>query len=219
MRFICERATGVLIAGVLSAAACMFGQQDTPAKFEGIPARATPADYMSHAQGGNLTLAAELTGHSVALPEGTLESEDYIVIETALYGPPGTQINLSHENFELRLNGKKTLLASAPYGLVVKTLKDPEMEPPASEKSKTSLNTGGGGQGGSNDPPAPVKVPVELRHQWEQHLQKASLAEGNRALPQAGLIYFPHRGKTEKLQSIELIYTGPTGQITLALQP
>ena len=50
----------------------------------------------------------------------------------------------------------------------------------------------------------------------EQKVQKASLAEGDRPLPQAGLIFFEHRGKTT---SAELIYSGPTGKAILTLQP
>ena len=87
-----------------------------------------------------------------------------------------------------------------------------------SEKSKTSI--GGGGQGGKSDsPPAPVHMPIELERAMEQHVQKAALAEGDRALPQAGLIYFEYRGKTQNIHSLELIYTGPAGKATLTLQP
>jgi hypothetical protein len=92
------------------------------------------------------------------------------------------------------------------------------LEPTASEqKSKTSIGTGG--QSGASSTPAPYRVPDALRHEWRQRLQKASLPGGDRALPQAGLIYFPYRGKTEKIQSLELIYKGPAGECTLALQP
>jgi hypothetical protein len=52
-----------------------------------------------------------------------------------------------------------------------------------------------------------------------QHVQKASLPEGDRILPQAGLIFFQYRGKTQSIRSIELIYSGPAGKATLALQP
>ena len=53
----------------------------------------------------------------------------------------------------------------------------------------------------------------------QQRTQKASLAEGERALPQAGLIFFPYRGQEQSIHSIELIYKGPAGQVTLTLQP
>jgi len=205
---------------LLLAAAFCIGAQDQPAppKAEGIPPRAAPTDYQTHAQAGKLSLAAEFTGHSIMMADATLTSEDYVVIETAVYGEPGARMKLSHEDFALRINGKKQPLTSQPYGIVVKTLKNPQLEPTASEtKSKTSVNTGGGG-GGDNTPAPPYRVPDELRHSWGQQLQKLALPEGDRALPQGGLIFFPYRGKTDKIQSLELTYTGPTGPITVELQ-
>jgi hypothetical protein len=62
-------------------------------------------------------------------------------------------------------------------------------------------------------------MPMELQRAMQQHVQKASLPEGDRALPQAGLIFFQYRGKTEKIHSLELTYAGPAGKVTLALQP
>jgi hypothetical protein len=51
-----------------------------------------------------------------------------------------------------------------------------------------------------------------------QRVQKASLPEGDRPLPQAGLIFFQYGGKTESIRSLELIYDGPAGKATLKLQ-
>ena len=47
---------------------------------------------------------------------------------------------------------------------------------------------------------------------------KESLPEGERLLPQAGLIFFAYRGKAQGIHSVELIYEGPTGKTTLNLQ-
>ena len=82
------------------------------------------------------------------------------------------------------------------------------------------MNTGGNGdQGGSNEPPPPVKIPIEVQRAMAQRVQKATLPEGDRTLPVAGLIYFQYRGKTQGIHSVELIYDGPAGKATLALQP
>ena len=88
---------------------------------------------------------------------------------------------------------------------------------PAAPKSKTSV--GGGGQGEANAPPAPVQIPLAEKRAMAQRVQKAALPEGDRALPQAGLIFFQYRGKTQSIHSIELIYAGPAGKATLTLQP
>jgi hypothetical protein len=53
---------------------------------KGIPPRATPADYPSQGKAGSVTIAAEFTGHSVPKPEGPLSTEDYVVVEAALFG-------------------------------------------------------------------------------------------------------------------------------------
>ena len=214
---------GVLIAG---ACVCVQGQNtrshDAQIEAKGMPPRATPADYQAQAQAGAVTVAAEFKGHSVPTLQGTLSTEDYVVIEAGLFGSPGARIKLSSEDFSLRINGKKTPLPGQPYGLVVGSVKDPEWEPPvpAASKSKTSLGGGGRGeQGEANAPPAPVQIPIEVRRAMAQRVQKAALPEGDRTLPQAGLIFFQYRGKTQSIQSIELIYAGPAGKATLTLQP
>jgi len=60
---------------------------------------------------------------------------------------------------------------------------------------------------------------LELRRTMEQRVQKAALLEGERALPQAGLLFFEFRGKGKSVRSAELIYDGPAGKASLALQP
>jgi hypothetical protein len=193
--------------------------KDAAAETRGIPPRATPADYQFQAKAGNVTIAAEFKGHSVPTSEGTLNSEDYVVIETALFGPPDTKLKLSIGDFTLRINGKKNVLPCQPYGLVAGSVKDPEWEPPASSSSKSKTSLGGGGKDANEPPPSPPPVPIEVRRAMAQHVQKASFPEGERVLPEAGLIYFQYRGKTSGIHSIELMYAGPAGKATLALQP
>jgi hypothetical protein len=216
------------IAVVLIGAFCLcaHGQNETEKKAEineapVIPPRASPKDYQAQAPTGAVTVAAEFMGHSVPRPEGPLTTEDYIVIETGLFGPPGSRITVSIGDFSLRINGKKTLMSSQPYGLVVSSLKDPQWIPPeeagSKSKSKTGLSTGG--QNDSSSTPAPVHVPIELQRAMAQYVQRSSLPEGDRALPQGGLIFFQYRGKVKSIHSVELIYAGPAGKATLTLQP
>jgi hypothetical protein len=214
---------GILIALVC---VCVPGQ-NTPSKdaqieAKGMPPRATPADYQTQAQAGTVTVAAEFKGHSVPTLQGPLSSEDFVVVETGMFGSPGARTKLSAADFSLRINGRKTPLPGQPYALVLASVKDPEWEPPvpAAPKSKTSMGGGGRGeQGEANAPPAPVQIPIEVRRAMAQRVQKAALPEGDRTLPQAGLIFFQYRGKTQSIHSIELIYAGPAGKATLTLQP
>jgi hypothetical protein len=220
MRFFPALRTGVLITALCL---CVQGQ-NTPSKdtqvneAKGLPPRAAPADYEAHARAGEVTIAAEFKGHSVPTLEGTYTTEDYVAVETGLFGSPGARTRLSIDDFSLRINGKKTPLSSQPYLLVFSSLKDPEWVPPEAPESKSKTSFGGGG-GQGEPPPTPPKMPLELQRVMQQHVQKAALPEGDRALPQAGLIFFQYRGKTEHIRSIELTYTGPAGKATLTLQP
>jgi len=214
---------GVLIAAICL---CVQGQstqsKDAQIEAKGMPPRATPADYQAHAQAGTVTVAAEFMGHSVPTLQGALSTEDYVVIETGLFGPPGARMKLSSVDFSLRINGKKTPFPSRPYGLVVGSVKDPEWEPPipAASKSKTSLGGGGKGeQGEANAPPAPVQIPIGVARAMAPRVQRASLPERDRTLAQAGLIVSQYRGETRGVHSLELIYAGPAGEAALTLQP
>lgn len=200
------------------------GEDSQPKTPQGIPARATPGDYEARAQVGTLTIAAEFLGHSAATPEAVFTTEDYLVIETGLFGQPGQRMTLSADAFSLRINGKKTPLASQPYELVFKSLKDPEWEASQAStdapKSKGGLTSGGGGgQSDSGPPPPPPKMPIQLRRAMEQRVAKASFPSGDRALPQAGLIFFQYGGGLKGIHSIELIYTGEGGKATVTLHP
>jgi hypothetical protein len=192
-----------------------------PEPSKGVPPRATPGDYQAHAQAGKVTIAAEFAGHSIPDPQSVLSTEDYVVVEVALFGSPDTQLRLSYTDFSMRINGKKAIPAQA-YALVFKSLKDPEYEAPEAaaykeaKKGGTSMTTGGTSSNAAPDALPPIiHIPIAITRAWEQRVQRSSLPEGERPLPQAGLIFFDHRGKT---QSIELIYNGPAGKVSIPLQ-
>jgi hypothetical protein len=186
-----------------------------------MPPRAAASEYQTQGKAGTVTIGAEFAGHSVPTPEHTYSAEDYIVVEAGFFGPPDAHIQLSRDDFSLRINGRKVASPSEPYELVFHSLKDPEWQPPESKEEKqssTSLNTGGGG-GGDKLPPIPPKMPFPLRRAMEQHVQKAAMQEGDRPLPQAGLLFFRYGGKAEGIKSLELIYSGSAGKASLDLQP
>jgi hypothetical protein len=190
-----------------------------PVESKGMPPRATPGDYQAHAQAGALTVGAEFIGHSVPTPEATYTTEDFVVVETGIFGPPEARTKLSVGDFSLRINGKKVALPSQPYGVTFASLKDPEWEPPIKPKedSKPTLDAGGGK---ANDTFKPViRMPIGLKRTMQQRVQRTAMPEGDRVLPQAGFLFFEYRGKTQSIRSLELVYSGPAGSATLALQP
>lgn len=215
------RASGVVLAATL----CLSAQEATPPKdarpneAQGLPPRAGPADYLSQGKVGDVTIGAEFDGHSVPTQEQTLTTEDFIVVEVALFGAPGARTQISRDDFSLRVNGKKAPLPSQSYVVVFSSLKDPTWVSPDEQKekeSKTSIGTGGN-QDSSNLPKI-IHVPIELQRAMQQHTQKASLPLGDRPLPQAGLLFFQYRGKEKGINSLELIYSGAAGKGTVVLQ-
>lgn len=191
--------------------------QTAPTETKGIPPRAAPGDYQYQVKVGELTIAGEFTGHSLPTLEGPLTNEEYVAVETALFGPAGTQMKIAAGDFSLRVNGKKAPLPSQPYGLIVSALKDPEWIPPEQPEKKSKSSIGTNGQADTSGPPAPVKIPLAVQRAMAQRVQKAALPEGDRALPQAGLLFFQYRGKEKNMQSIELLYEGRAGKATLKL--
>jgi hypothetical protein len=211
-----EFRAGALLPAALTIA--LFGaaaaQEVNPA--QALPPRATPGDYRAYAQAGKVTIAADFAGHGIPTVDAVFSTEDYIVVEIGIFGPSDARVNLSYKDFSLRVNGKKGLLPAQPYESAFHSLKDPEWIPPdPGSKSKTSIGSGGG----QSDPAAaPAKMPIGMQLAMERKVKMASLAEGERPLPEAGLVFFSFGGKIDSLHSIELIYNGAAGKVTLPLE-
>lgn len=183
---------------------------------QGLPPRTSPADYTAQANLGAVTLAADFAGHGLPTPDGPLSSDDYVVVEVAFFGPPETRLPISFNDFSLRINNKKNGTPSESYERVGTSVKDPEWAPPEKPEKGGNGILGGGGNDTSKEPPRP---PAELRRAWSQRVKKAALANGERPLPQAGLLYFSYAGKLSGIRSLELTYAGPAGKATLDLHP
>jgi len=136
-----------------------------------------------------------------------------------VFGAPEAHLQLSRGDFNLRINDRKAPLVSQPFELVARSLKDPSWVPPDEGKEKSKGGLTSGGQDAGSPPPPPPKMPVPLQLAMEQKVQKATLLQGDRVLPQAGLLFFEYRGKVKNIRSVELIYDGPAGKATLELQP
>lgn len=228
---------GLLTAGLLAPALVVSAQEPNPPPEalkpealkkevievqKGMPPRATPGDYQGHVQVGKITIAAEFMGHAVPTPEQTVDSEDFVVVEAGFFGPPGTHLTLARGDFSLRINGKKAPVPNQPLELVYHSLKDPEWQPPKTDddsKSKGGLTGGAGDTGADKLPPLPPKMPFELRRTMNLHVEHSAMEEGDRPLPQAGLLFFPYRGREQSIHSVELIYSGAAGNATLDLTP
>ena len=215
-----------LASGLLLVCVSLWLQgQNTPRadpqpEAKGLPARAAPTDYQAQAKAKTVTIAAEFKGHSVPTMEGPLTTDEYVVVEAGMYEAAGAELRISAEDFSLRINGRRPSLPAQRYGMVLASLKDPEWEPPEKAASKSKTRVGGGGdQQEPGAPPPEVKIPVPVRRAMAQRVQQAALPEGDRALPQAGLLFFQYRGRVQGIRSVELIYEGPGGEAALKLRP
>jgi hypothetical protein len=250
MRFTSILATGLGIAGLwMSAGLCLVqalpaqeqnnheqNAQDASAgelqlhdsPIKGLPPRVAATEYQAHAQAGSVMIGAEFDGHSIPTADHIYSSEEYIVVEAGFFGPPGAHLTLSRDDFTLRITGRKTPLASEPFELVMRSLKDPEWNPPKtdddSKGSKNGLTTGGGGGAadgsdiGPKLPPLPPKMPFPLKRAMELTVKTSMMEQGDRPLPQAGLLFFRYGGKPENIKGLELDYNGAAGKATLELQ-
>ena len=223
-----SRATGLVIFAI-GAFGVLASAQQKPGLLvsTGVPPRASAADYQAQTPMGAVTIAADFTGHSIPTPEATFTTDQYIAFEVGLFGKAGDRITLSPDQFSLKINGKKSVLPSVPFAVIFESLKDPEWEEAQvsakAEKAKTSVNGGGGGLGGgggADEPkPAPPKMSIGVARAMQQKVQKAALPEGDRPLPQAGLLFFQYGGNVKKISSLELSYNGPAGKTKLTIQP
>lgn len=205
-----------LMAIIWQAAPAQQPVEKEPQARKGIPARSGPGDYQAHVEAGGFSLAGDFTEHSVATPDGTYETDDYVVVEVGLFGPPQARKNISYQDFSLRINGKKTL-SPQPYEVVRASLKDPLWAPPKTEaKSKTSI---GGGGAEESSTPAPVHMPFDLHRAMELRVEKAALPRGERVLPEDGLLFFEYHGKAKGIHSVELTYAGMPGDAVLRFEP
>ncbi|HEX3744550.1 MAG TPA: hypothetical protein VHW09_11490 [Bryobacteraceae bacterium] len=207
------------------AALCAYAQDSAaptinPVDVPRMLPRSGANDYQAHVRVGPIAIGAEFMRHAVPTPQAEFTTEDYVVVEVGFFGPPGVKERLNTQDFSIRVNGKKAV-QSQPFGMVLANLKDPSWQPPEPPKPKAGgLSTGSEGGGNPGDPPpAPPKMPLALVHAMQLRVERASMPEGDRVLPEAGLLFFPYRGVSDKIKSVELFYSGPSGKATLTLQP
>lgn len=191
--------------------------KDAQAQMKGLPPRSTPGDYQAQGKAGAVTIAAEFAAHAVPTPEAIYSTEDYVVVELALFGDTDASAKIAFNDFSLRINGKPMATPAEPYARSFSSLKDPEWEPPASASKAGKTSVGGSGQ--NDPPPSTPKMPFELKRAMQLRVQKAALPEGDRVLPVAGLIFFNYHGKADTIRSLELIYDGAAGKVVLPLHP
>jgi hypothetical protein len=210
---------------------------------QGTPPRASADGYPAHGAVGELRIGAEYLVHSMPAAEGLVYVPAYLVVEVAVFGPPGARANLAASYFSLRLNGsRQPILAQQPF-LVANAMEGPR---PGSSSPTGGVVIGIGGIGTTagrpadrptQPPPVPdpsgrttrTPPPVETPNPYlteraqpvsvREQVEHTALPSGDIPLPAAGALFFAYRGKTEQIKTIELLYEGPAGMLTLHLRP
>lgn len=195
-----------------------------------MPARATPGDYPASAQAGPHTLAADFLGHTVPAPESPFVLIHYIVVEAAAFPDRNTSFTFVSERFSLKLNGKTALLAQLP-GMVAASVKYPSWDSPRQMTAEAGVGNAGvilgrdrtprfpGDRRAPQAPPgSPPTVQTETGAEPWDWVGRLAWQDGPFQGPSAGLLYFPYRGNLAKLKTVQLIYNGPEGLITLPLR-
>ena len=210
---------------------------------DGTETKPKAEDYPAHIAVGKFTMAAEYLVRSIPTQYGMFDAGDYLVIDVALFGPKDEHLQIADGQFNLRLNGKKEMIAPESPQFVAAAKTNPGWE------SRPRLEASGGNGAGqigidtansaprfpgdpTGNPNPPTRNPeppdpntTEKRPDTqEQHpplatmIQSAALPEGDRVLPVSGLLFFHYKGKTKDIKFLELIYVGPAGKVTLKIQ-
>lgn len=205
------------------------------------PPKASPAEYPVKAELPGLVIAADYTVRTVFGRDDSALTPDYLTVDVALYPPKGKTISVAASQFRLRVNGKKQPLYSQTPGMVAASLRYPDWE-----QRPTVLVGAGAGDAQvilgrpqpterfPGDPrpqqgrlPPPPKAPTDQDRSGIERpparspadiVTEEALPEGDYTFPRHGHLYFPFKGKTASLKSVELLYEGPAGKAALVLR-
>ncbi len=191
----------------------------------GTEPKAKAEDYEAHGQLKDIAIGAEFMIHSFSGQGETYIAKDFLVVEVALFPPKGQAVDVNGGAFSLRINGNRKPLMPAAPGMVIASLERPEWQ------SGPRLE-GGGGLGNTgvilgrpvpsqvpNGQPVPTRRPSPVPDptnpvgvERQEHISATDLV-GQTALPEghfggavSGYLYFPFRGKSTSIKSLELLW-------------
>ena len=193
--------------------------------------------YPVHAQAGALAIGAEYLVHSVSGEGQTYATPDYLVVEVAVFPVRGNSVRISAGDFSLVMNGKQQTLAPQAPGMVAASLKYPDWTfrrgveatagPVIIGRPQPTPRFPGDPTPTQNRLPRPPRAPEpadrsgiekEPAATAGQVVTDCALPEGDFDAPVSGYVYFAYPGKTDKIKSLELVFSGPAGSTRLKLR-
>jgi hypothetical protein len=164
--------------------------------------RQKPADYPVHAESARVDIAAEYLVHSFGNGHQMYLAPDFLVVDTAVY--PHGALKIDPAQFALRIDGKYLIKPMAPQMVAYTVSQANPVNPRSPFPVQSSPDPDR--QNGKPTPEAAGEVLVRM-----------ALQAGEFHSPQGGFLYFPFNGKLKKVKSMELVYSGDAGQLTLNL--
>ena len=166
---------------LLSLAGAVFAQGTTP--------REKPEDYPAHAQARSAVLGAEFRGRTYASGEQTYTARGFLVVEVALYPPPGQHVDVHSGNFVMYVNGRKQELLPQAPSVVSTSVAHPEWATSATVRPRTIV------------PQTPTQPGTP-----QQAVLATALPQGERGTPVSGYLFFSYTGRVPAIRSLELRY-------------
>jgi hypothetical protein len=193
---------------------------------QGLEPRASVGDYAAQGvirgpEGDEIHLGADFLVRSIPSPDGAWIAGNYLVIETAVFGPALARAALSPTTFVLYVNGsKRGLLGQQPFVVAGSFRPPPVAWDPSRGDVRVIGPNGPARQGDVVRPP-----PYSAREDNREEIRVTNVVTGSALpagsdvkLPVAGFLYFRYTGKPDEIRSLELTYEGPSGRGSVKLR-
>lgn len=203
---------------------------------QGTAPKSKPSEYPVHKSFKNIEIGAEYLLHSIPGPKGMLFAPNHLVVEVAIYSTSPEPLTVRQDDFSLHVNGKKLVLVPQSPGLVAYTIKYPDIERTRNLEIDAGLGNSTVTLGRR---PAPARFPGDPRPEQQKPpnqpaqatvqdvgkeapsidelVAAAALPEGESRLPVSGVLFFSYDGKLQSIHTLDLVYRGSSGRITLPL--
>ncbi|MBZ5729101.1 MAG: hypothetical protein LAP87_29510 [Acidobacteriia bacterium] len=210
----------------------------------GIPPRADSSAYPAHQTIGGVTIAAAVVPQDRVkdLFQEDLDRAGYVVIEVALYPEPGRGVDVSPDDFRLRMGADpstvrpvtpQTLASAVRHGKTPGNTPQPKLPSNVSVHNTETIGYESGpygrrgvytasevgvGVGKDSRGPDPAPPPAKSRDRATLQFQLAEMAlpETRTSRAVAGFVYFLKPSK-KKSGAYEILYFGMDGQGSLTL--
>ncbi|MGH9631752.1 MAG: hypothetical protein ACRD7E_25890 [Bryobacteraceae bacterium] len=202
---------------------------------QGTETKSAPAGYPVHQKIENGAIAADYLVRTVFGKGQTYYTDDYLVIEVAIFPDEGREMEVLASNFTLRLNGKREVLFSRPPAMVAASMKYPDYHHPRGlvvAAGPIIVGRPGRVERFPGDPrPQQDRLPGQPRVETkpsgvppaeiptaEEVVTGTALKEGAADHSLSGYLYFPYRGKLKSVKSVELLVRNGSDTAVLRLR-